>query len=66
MILWSIVFIVLISWELRELVQHDEPDAYRFKLLGASLGLLSAMYHTILTFCCIRKNEKLNEEDVEE
>lgn len=53
MIVWSIVFIVLIS---RELVQQDEPDAdmreeYIFELSGACLGLLSAMYHTILTLC---------------
>ena len=71
MIVWSIVFIILISQELGELVQQDAPDVdmreeYIFELSGASLGLLSAMYHTILTFCCIRKNEKLNEEDVEE
>lgn len=55
-----LVYIVLVSLDLSDLLQQDEPDAdmreeYIFELSGVSLGFLSAMYHAILTLFCARK-----------
>ena len=38
-------------------------EEYIFELAGASIGLLSSLYHPIVAKCCVMKDDKKVEED---
>mmetsp|Transcript_5462 Transcript_5462/g.11969 ORF Transcript_5462/g.11969 Transcript_5462/m.11969 type:complete len:189 (-) Transcript_5462:91-657(-) len=52
---WSIVFIIFISLELGKVEEEgrDKREELIFELSGACLGLVSVIYHAILTFRCV-------------
>ncbi len=60
LVIWSIVEIVLISLDLKNLMKDNDPDPkmreeYIFELTGVSLGMLSAIYHGISVRCIERR-----------
>ena len=62
MIIWSIVMIVLISIELKNLLGEEGYDAYQREefvneLSGVSLGIVSALYHVIITRSCVGRGQ---------
>ncbi len=67
MIIWSIVMIVLISIELKNLLGGEEYQREEFvnELSGVSLGIFSALYHVIVTRFCVRGQEERQEARVD-
>jgi hypothetical protein len=58
-IIWSIIMIVLVSTELKNLSENDEyyveqREELVFELSGVLLGTGSALYHIIITHFCVR------------
>ena len=50
MSIWSIVFIIMISLDLRNATDENMREELMFEISGASIGLATALYHVILTW----------------
>ena len=73
--IWSIVYIVIASLKVQDTPSGGATDGtgdndnqtlqeeYIFELAGASIGLLSSLYHPIVAKCCVMKDDKKVEED---
>lgn len=69
MVIWSIVLIVIASLKLSDTAAGggvsggDNDNAtlqeeYIFELAGASIGLVSSLFHSLMAKCCVKKGTK--------
>lgn len=68
--IWSIVYIVIASLNVKDTPAGGAAEGtgdndnttlrteYIFELSGASIGLFSALYHTCMVKCCVKKDNK--------
>lgn len=68
---WSIVMIVMVALELKKGIAAgsgssnvlDAEQEHIMEIVGAGVGFLSALYHSILLHCCITKKQKKQDKE---
>jgi len=71
--IWAVVYIVIASRNVKETPTGGAEDGtgdndnqtlreeYIYELAGASIGLFSSLYHTLMAQCCVKKGDKVED-----